>query len=36
MSIGEEYILGFLGHTDTVEYINGWNNNPFELTKKEN
>ena len=36
MSIGEEYKLGFLGHTDTVEYINGWNNNPFELTKKEN
>ena len=28
--------LGFLGHTDTVEYIEGWKTNPFELTQKEN
>ena len=28
--------LGFLGHTDTVEYIDGWETNPFELTIKEN
>ena len=33
MSIGETPKLGFLGHTDTVEYIEGWNSNPFELTK---
>lgn len=33
MSIGEQQKLGFLGHTDTVEYIQGWNSNPFELTE---
>lgn len=33
MSIGEEPKIGFLGHTDTVEYTEGWNTNPFELTK---
>lgn len=33
MSIGDDYKIGFLGHTDTVEYIDGWNTNPFELTK---
>lgn len=32
MSIGKSPKLGFLGHTDTVEYIDGWNTNPFELT----
>lgn len=36
MSIGENPQIGFLGHTDTVEYIDGWDSNPFELTKKEN
>ena len=36
MSIGENPKLGFLGHTDTVEYIEGWNTNPFELTNIEN
>lgn len=36
MSIGENAKLGFLGHTDTVEYIDGWDTNPFELTKKGN
>ncbi len=34
MSIGEKQKIGFLGHTDTVEYIDGWNQNPFELTIK--
>ena len=36
MSIGEEYKFGFLGHTDTVEYIEGWDYNPLELTKIDN
>lgn len=35
MSIKEDYKLGFLGHTDTVEYIKGWNTDPFILTEKE-
>lgn len=33
MSIGENAKIGFLGHTDTVEYIEGWTTNPFELTQ---
>ena len=36
MSTAKETKLGFLGHTDTVEYIDGWETNPFELTKKGN
>lgn len=36
MSIGKDQKLGFLGHTDTVEYIEGWNSNPLELTKINN
>ena len=36
ISTEKEAKLGFLGHTDTVEYIEGWNTNPFELTLKEN
>lgn len=36
MSIGKKQKTGFLGHTDTVEYIDGWNQNPFELTIKKN
>ncbi|MBQ2835519.1 MAG: M20/M25/M40 family metallo-hydrolase [Clostridia bacterium] len=36
MSTDKEAKLGFLGHTDTVEYIDGWDTNPFELTKKGN
>ena len=36
MSIGKNPKIGFLGHTDTVEYIDGWKTNPFELTKKDN
>ena len=34
-SIGKEFKLGFLGHTDTVEYTEGWKTNPFELTEIE-
>ena len=34
MSIGENPKLGFLGHTDTVEYIEEFKN-PFELTLKD-
>lgn len=36
MTTGKEEKLGFLGHTDTVEFIDGWETNPFELTKKGN
>ena len=36
MSIGNNPQLGFLGHTDTVEYIDGWKTDPFKLTKKNN
>ena len=36
MSIGEKQKTGFLGHTDTVEYIQGWDSNPFELRKVNN
>lgn len=32
MSKGKNPKFGFLGHTDTVEYIQGWNTNPFELS----
>ena len=35
MSIGESPKFGFLGHTDTVEYIDGWSTNPFKLTDKD-
>ena len=34
MSIGKNTKLGFLGHTDTVEYIDEFKN-PFELTIKD-
>ena len=36
MHIGKKFKLGFLGHTDTVEYVNKWKTNPFELTKLGN
>lgn len=36
MSTDQDAKLGFLGHTDTVEYVDGWETNPFELTIKEN
>lgn len=35
MEKGNNPILGFLGHTDTVEYAEGWESNPFEITIKE-
>lgn len=34
MSCGENCDLGFLGHTDTVDFTSGWENNPFELIEK--
>ena len=34
MTIGKNAKLGFLGHTDTVEYIDEFNN-PFELVIKD-
>lgn len=33
MSYGSNPKLGFIGHSDTVEFINGWNTNPHELTQ---
>ena len=36
MSTGKDAKLGFLGHTDTVEYIDGWETNPLELIKIDN
>lgn len=35
MSYGINPTFGFLGHTDTVEYIDSWNDDPFELTEKQ-
>lgn len=35
MSIKDEYNLGFLGHTDTVEAGNQWKTNPFEMQEKD-
>lgn len=34
MSIGTKQKVGFLGHTDTVEVIEGWETNPFDLKIK--
>ena len=31
MSIKDEWNLGFVGHTDTVEAGNSWSTNPFNL-----
>ena len=36
MKYGETQRLGFLGHSDTVDYIDGWHTNPFELTQEGN
>lgn len=33
MSYGKNPRLGFIGHSDTVEFIDGWNTNPHELTE---
>ena len=35
MSIGKNPKLGFIGHSDTVDYIEGWNADPFTLAKKD-
>ena len=35
MSIGNEPILGFIGHSDTVNYIEGWSTNPFDVTVED-
>ena len=36
MEYGKNVKFGFIGHSDTVEYIDGWNSDPFILTKKDN
>ena len=36
MRLGDTQRLGFLGHSDTVDYIEGWHTNPFELTQEGN
>lgn len=36
MSYGNNPQIGFLGHTDTVEFINGWNTDPFTLKETKN
>lgn len=33
MSYGENCNIGFIGHSDTVEFIDGWKTNPHELTQ---
>ena len=35
MSIGKDPILGFVGHSDTVDYIQGWETDPFTVTEQE-
>lgn len=32
---GKKPILGFVGHTDTVNHSNEWNTNPFTLVEKD-
>lgn len=34
MSIGRDFRLGFIGHTDTVDFTDGWSTNPFILAEK--
>jgi acetylornithine deacetylase len=36
MSINDNYNLGFVGHTDTVQSGNDWKYNPLKLTEIEN
>lgn len=33
MSYGENCNIGFIGHSDTVEFIEGWKTDPHELTQ---
>ena len=35
MSYGENPALGFVGHSDTVEYVDGWESDPHTLTEKD-
>ena len=35
MSIGKKPILGFIGHSDTVNYIDGWTTDPFVVTVRD-
>ena len=35
MSIGRNFGLGFIGHSDTVDITDGWDTNPFELTERD-
>lgn len=34
-SYGENPVIGFMGHTDTVDITDGWETEPFTLTEKE-
>jgi len=36
MQYGKNVGVSFIGHSDTVELTNGWNTDPFELTKVNN
>lgn len=36
MKRGENTNISFVGHSDTVEFIDGWKTNPHELTKIDN
>ena len=36
MSNRKDCNIGFLGHTDTVDYSNDWDTNPFELVERDN
>lgn len=35
MSFGNDYKLGFIGHSDTVDFTDGWETDPFTLTEKD-
>ena len=35
MSYGTNHKLGFLGHSDTVEVVDGWNTDPHTLIEKD-
>ncbi len=36
MQYGNNPKIGFLGHTDTVEYVDGWKTNPLEMVVSQN
>ena len=35
MSYGDDPSLGFIGHSDTVEFVDGWDSDPHTLTEKD-